>query len=790
MSFWGANNITINGLTQYDIQFQQNTPNTSTTNSNGFEYLRASIAPGAFHNSSERFDPPKCHPETRKAVLQTIIAWVEDRSRASPIMWLYGPAGAGKSAIAQSIAELCEAKNNLSAAFFFSRTVAERNTEAHLFATIVYQIALNIPPIKPIIAAAIENDLTIFSRSLYVQIQTLIVQPCRTLLERLPTASIQDWPQLIIIDGLDECLKPEIQASILEALSVAISQSNIPFCILVDSRPEQAIRTAFNVESLNSLTTRLALDDTFDPDKDIELFLRSKFTDIRQSHSARPFSDAWPSDSAVNTLVARSSGQFIYASVVMKYVSDPRHLPVRRLNVILGLSDRGNDTPYAQLDLLYSHILSTVEDFENTSRVLGALIYLANGDRCERLTIDLLKSPPFLDEFLVLENSNTCLLLSDLHSMLSVPENSSTGLPIRFFHASFSDFLLDSKRSNIFYLSQGKIHADLAWCTLLNVSHHNAFVSSYANAYMFHHLSRSSPNIKLLKRLHSIDFISVFKSQKVPTSNNSDIIPSNMFEADMVSTLQQFTSLTKEDPSLVQITNKLQAATDQWHLMLLNKTRYVHNLPIYLLLGNILGGDIYDYYGGGRDHASVIIRKVCGTSHGVAFEAKASTAPLGLFSDILDHYRQWLLDFLLTPSRAGKYSMSERHYQHTSYVLIEMFNGIRGIGVNDDDVEVKRDVARVLRILLPRTAPSNQIAELVHKMNTDEVIEMSLHADIRKYLEKCDEGRHGNEEAISATVLDAWRDVDQTPPLTIGFAIGKTSSRNGIKRVFGKFLCL
>ncbi|KAF8955650.1 hypothetical protein BDZ97DRAFT_1811568 [Flammula alnicola] len=42
------------------------------------EVLRQNIASGAFHDSAERFDPPKCHPRTRQATIQKIIEWIED----------------------------------------------------------------------------------------------------------------------------------------------------------------------------------------------------------------------------------------------------------------------------------------------------------------------------------------------------------------------------------------------------------------------------------------------------------------------------------------------------------------------------------------------------------------------------------------------------------------------------------------------------------------------------------------------------------------------------------------
>src|SRR5437016_2989395 len=100
-------------------------------------HLRQQIAPGAFHNSDERYDPPKCHPHTREAVLKKIEDWVKDSDKVALVLWLYGPAGAGKSAIAQTIAELLESLGLLAAAFFFSRNAAGRNDKTPLIATLV-----------------------------------------------------------------------------------------------------------------------------------------------------------------------------------------------------------------------------------------------------------------------------------------------------------------------------------------------------------------------------------------------------------------------------------------------------------------------------------------------------------------------------------------------------------------------------------------------------------------------------------------------------------------------------
>jgi len=64
--------------------------NRKNTNSNSYivmELLQQHIAPGAFHNSDERYDSPKCHPRTRRAVLKKILDWVKDANKVALFLW-------------------------------------------------------------------------------------------------------------------------------------------------------------------------------------------------------------------------------------------------------------------------------------------------------------------------------------------------------------------------------------------------------------------------------------------------------------------------------------------------------------------------------------------------------------------------------------------------------------------------------------------------------------------------------------------------------------------------------
>jgi hypothetical protein len=68
----------------------------STTHT-GLDLLNEAAVAGAFHNSSGRSDPPKCHKHTREAILDKIMDWVRKKIDTDTfIMWLYDAAGAGE----------------------------------------------------------------------------------------------------------------------------------------------------------------------------------------------------------------------------------------------------------------------------------------------------------------------------------------------------------------------------------------------------------------------------------------------------------------------------------------------------------------------------------------------------------------------------------------------------------------------------------------------------------------------------------------------------------------------
>ncbi|KAF8970611.1 hypothetical protein BDZ97DRAFT_53342 [Flammula alnicola] len=205
----------------------------------GFDVLRQNIAPGALHNSIQRYNAARCHPQTHRADLTQILKyWVQDHKNGRRFLWVFGEAGAGKSSIAQTVAEMCHEAGILAASFFFSQFRPEIN-KYHLIATIIYQITLVAPMIrdwvvKTRVVKMIENDPGIFYLPLSAQIQALIVKPLNDAADQEEYWESPDRPKIVVIDGLDECGDVKSRLEVLHAL-LELRQLKIPLPLIITS---------------------------------------------------------------------------------------------------------------------------------------------------------------------------------------------------------------------------------------------------------------------------------------------------------------------------------------------------------------------------------------------------------------------------------------------------------------------------------------------------------------------------------------------------------------------------
>ena len=142
----------------------------------------------------------------------------------------------------------------------------------------------------------------------------------------------------------------------------------------------------------------------------------------------------WPPMHDVETLVRKPSGQFIYASVVIKFLFSASANPSIRLDIIRGLRPTGRLTPFAQLDALYQHILSQVDNLPPTLEFLAYLIF---GD-----ARSILKTSHFFQ----IEYTEVESIFAPLTSVILFDGDNGV---ITFHHASLPDFLRDKRRNRV-----------------------------------------------------------------------------------------------------------------------------------------------------------------------------------------------------------------------------------------------------------------------------------------------------------------------------------------------------
>ncbi|KAJ2925055.1 hypothetical protein H1R20_g12039, partial [Candolleomyces eurysporus] len=375
----------------------------------GWELLLKNIAPNALHDSSARYDAPKCDEDTRVEVTGEIMDWVQDRSSPQRVLCMTGAAGAGKSALQQTIAERCAKSDILAATFFCSSTDPTRNRASTIVGTIAYQLGLKHPLFQSSIIAAVKHDPLIFRRSIQSQMEGLIVLPFENL-RKSEEIDIDTFPYAILIDGLDECKgephdtadptyldiddrcrAEDRQAELLAAIRHCILDNNLPFRVFIASRPEWAFRTALEPGGhLHQVAYRIQLSDKYDASGDMYRYLQRRFECI----GLRIGNPQWYTEDDINTLVEAASGQFIYVATVFN----------------------------------------------------GVVIY-----------------PPadFLSALLFPEDGAKDSLISDLRSLLAFETN---GDHLRLYHKSLSDFLKAESRAKTLFVPRSRVITHLAKC--------------------------------------------------------------------------------------------------------------------------------------------------------------------------------------------------------------------------------------------------------------------------------------------------------------------------------------
>lgn len=381
------------------------------------------------------------------------------------LLWLFGPAGVGKSAVAQTIADHCQDSARLGAAYFFSR-LNNRDNPHGLIPTLAYQLAVRHSEYKNLITQFIFDDPSILDKTLRVQFRKLIVEPFAVLSAQNPLSV--ERPLLIIVDGLDECNDEAAQCELLALIAEHVRGGKpSPLLWMVCSRPEWHLKRAFSQSDFRVDCRREELSIHTTADKnDVYRVLKEGFEDIRKDFyweiGGIDAKKQWPPETQLQQIARASGGLFILVCTILKFVGDKQYGdPDAQLHTCLSFLGNNHapclSNPLQSLDLIYLQILSGIPShiLPITKRILAFCVFYSSKPSvlCARDVAN----------FLRLDQVTFHRALQRLHSVLDVPRSEAAHTAsLKFFHASFSDFLQNPNRSRAFAIDQTRARCDIA----------------------------------------------------------------------------------------------------------------------------------------------------------------------------------------------------------------------------------------------------------------------------------------------------------------------------------------
>ncbi|KAG2343552.1 WD40 repeat-like protein [Suillus weaverae] len=408
-----------------------------------------------------------CLPGTRTEIISEIMDWVNSTGDdVQRVLWLSGPAGKGKSAIAHTIANWFNDVGGLGSCYCFDHQRDADRRHEKIFSTIARDLADRDPEMRRSLAEAVKDANSLKTTADIVQQwDKLLMKP----LGKLSGSIVR--PVVIVIDALDESGGAETRFRILRILAGKLGAQRITelpanFRIIITSRPihdiDDELHHAQHIR-------RMSMDDIplATAERDIYAYVSRELEGVSDFGS-----------SVFTALAKKADGLFEWARLACEHIKKTPvgvH-PISRFNAIV------NRDPEKRKNLLYDIYQLILTDIMQRDKFDGEEYEEALTKFCsvmgqilstvEPLPMDSLNAmrSRFPDES---ERYKVEIVVGYMGSLLSGTTNSST--PIRPIHASFRDFLTDQLHSGEFFVNVSKIQRDLAFASLRVMEHELSF---------------------------------------------------------------------------------------------------------------------------------------------------------------------------------------------------------------------------------------------------------------------------------------------------------------------------
>ena len=385
-----------------------------------------------------------CLLGTRTAFLDFIINWVNSPDSAR-VLVLFGLAGMGKSAIAHEIARRFDEMHRLTSSYIFIRKEQSKSEAYHLFTNLARNLADRYPLFKAALGKIVKDDTTLRldTRDYSTLFRRLIREPLQNLL-------IVD-PILVVIDALDESGDAIGAHGLHRFLADNLSSLPANFRVLITSRPEHGIESAFLAAKSVAIKYMSDPELATQTQPDILSYLQKRLEESLSSHDLEQYGEA---------LAKRAEGLFQWASVACGYILEPKLARSRkgRVEQLLSSAASGQDP----LTELYKGVLEEYfsdKDAQGLFRsVLGQLLAAFKPLSIHSLTTLRRHTSTDSDD----DADSVVEVLRYLGSLLSNVSSSNHTLPITPLHTSLRDFMTNEEKSSIFYVDLRVAHHQLA----------------------------------------------------------------------------------------------------------------------------------------------------------------------------------------------------------------------------------------------------------------------------------------------------------------------------------------
>ncbi|KAH5050480.1 hypothetical protein HBH96_186180 [Parastagonospora nodorum] len=234
--------------------------------------------------------------------------WMTETVPATPLLWMHGIPGAGKTVLASAIVDACLTMSGSTTLFIYCHDGDPNSSSATaILRGLIQQILDHHPQLVPIChyRRVTSGQPTLVSTYLAMGL-------LKMLCSQLPRV-------LIIVDGLDEC-DPHERREVLSVLTKLVNDLNEPgsLRVLIVSQHFPDIQRGVEGSGSAQLAPRIIRITEKEVDSDIVTYIRALVEDIatRNSSADEPFNENIK-EYLRNLTLVNAKGMFLYAKLVL-----------------------------------------------------------------------------------------------------------------------------------------------------------------------------------------------------------------------------------------------------------------------------------------------------------------------------------------------------------------------------------------------------------------------------------------------------------------------------------------